>query len=185
MQRHLDCGKHVQALESETMLDKAVRGYAVRLEGQFKCAMVWRGHHKSRGSRLTVGIADGLGSQTDPDKQKEYLTNKFLIRETTGQKANPVHVARSMMTARDETGKRMFSSAEFLTAKQIMSFFSRLAAFSVNLCLRPWTNFWVNEENYHVTVCGQSNITFGENARLCRFSIVTVSLYLNNVFGDI
>ncbi|CAH3197354.1 unnamed protein product [Porites evermanni] len=110
------------------MLDKAVREYAVRLEGQFKCAMVWRGHDKSRGSRLTVGIADGLGSQTDPDKQKEYLTNKFLIRETTGQKANPVHVARSMMTARDETGKRMFSSAEFLTAKQIMSFFSRLAA---------------------------------------------------------
>ena len=57
--------------------------------------------------------------------------------------------------------------------------------FSVNLCLRPWTNFWVNKENYHVTVCGQSNITFGENARLCRFSIVTISLYLNNVFRDI
>ena len=33
-----------------------------------------------------------------------------------------------MMTARDETSKRMFSSAEFLTAKQIMNFFSRLAA---------------------------------------------------------
>ena len=39
-----------------------------------------------------------------------------------------MHVARSMMTARDETGKRMFSSEEFLTAKQITSFFSRLAA---------------------------------------------------------
>ena len=62
------------------------------------------------------------------DKQKEYLTNKFLIGETTGQKANPVHVAMSMMTARDETGKRMFSSAEILTAKQTTSFFSRLAA---------------------------------------------------------
>lgn len=57
--------------------------------------------------------------------------------------------------------------------------------FSINLCLRPWTNFWVNEENYCVTVCGQSNITFGENVRLCQFSIVTASLYLNNVFGDI
>ena len=57
--------------------------------------------------------------------------------------------------------------------------------FSVNLYLRPWTNFWVNEENYCVTVYGQSNITFGENVRLCRFSIVTASLYLNNVFGGI
>ena len=57
--------------------------------------------------------------------------------------------------------------------------------FSVNLCLRPWTNFWVNEENYCVTVCGQSSVTSGENVRLCRFSIDTASLYLNSVFGDI
>ena len=34
-------------------------------------------------------------------------------------------------------------------------------------------------------VCGQSNITFGENVRLCLFSIVTASFYLHNVFGDI
>ena len=39
-----------------------------------------------------------------------------------------MHVTKSMMTARDETGKRMFSSAEFLMTKQITSFFSRLAA---------------------------------------------------------
>ncbi|CAH3146238.1 unnamed protein product, partial [Porites lobata] len=111
----LDCGKHVRALESETMLDKAVRGYAARLEGQF-ASMGWA-------LRLTQTSRARFS-----DKQKEYLTNKFLIGETTGQKANPVHVARSMMTARDETGKRMFSSEEFLTAKQITSFFSRLAA---------------------------------------------------------
>ena len=63
--------------------------------------------------------------------------------------------------------------------------YDETAPFSVNLCLRPWTNFWVNEENYCVTVYGESHITFGENVRLCRFSIVTASLYLNNVFGDI
>ena len=57
--------------------------------------------------------------------------------------------------------------------------------FSVNLRLRPWTNFWVNEENYCKTVCGQSNVNSGENVRLCRFSIDTASLYLNNVSGDI
>ena len=35
LQRHLDCGKQVCALQSETMLDKAVRGYASRLDGRF------------------------------------------------------------------------------------------------------------------------------------------------------
>ena len=35
LQNHLDCGKHVRSLEQESMIDKAVRGYAARLEGQF------------------------------------------------------------------------------------------------------------------------------------------------------
>ena len=118
------------------MLDKAVRGYASRLDGRFTSVPQFGedtigADAPARQSGLQMGWALRL-TQTSrarfSDKQKEYLTNKFLIGETTGQKANPVHVARSMMTARDETGKRMFSSAEFLTAKQITSFFSRLAA---------------------------------------------------------
>ena len=136
MQRHLDCGKHVRALESETMLDKAVRGYAARLEGQFTSVPQFGEDTTStdapaRQSRLQMGWALKLAQTTRArfsDKQKEYLTNKFLIGETTGQKANPAQVARSMITARDESGKRIFSSADFLTAKQISSFFSRLAA---------------------------------------------------------
>ena len=136
LQRHLDCGRHVRALESETMIDKAVRGYAARLEGQFTSVPQFREDTTStdapaRQSRLQMGWAL-KPAQTSrarfSDKQKEYLTNKFLIGETTGQKANPAQVVRSMITARDETGKRVFSSAEFLTAKQITSFFSRLAA---------------------------------------------------------
>ena len=35
LQNHLDCGRHVRSLEQESMIDKAVRGYAARLEGQF------------------------------------------------------------------------------------------------------------------------------------------------------
>ena len=35
LQYHLDCDKHVRSLEQESMIDKAVRGYAARLEGQF------------------------------------------------------------------------------------------------------------------------------------------------------
>ena len=136
LQRHLDCGKHVRALESETMLDKAVRGYAARLEGQFTSVPQFGEVTKStdapaQQSRLQMGWALKLAQTSRArfsDKQREFLTNKFMIGETTGQKASPQQVARSMLTARDETGKRRFSSAEFLTAKQIASFFSRLAA---------------------------------------------------------
>ena len=60
--------------------------------------------------------------------QKEYLTTKFTIGETTGCKADPVVVARDMMNARGSDGERLFSSDEFLTSQQITSFFSRLAA---------------------------------------------------------
>ena len=35
LQNHLDCGRHVRSLEQESMIDKAVHGYAARLEGQF------------------------------------------------------------------------------------------------------------------------------------------------------
>ena len=47
---------------------------------------------------------------------------------TTGHKADPASVARSMMYAKDANGLRLFSSEEFLTSKQIAGFFSRLAA---------------------------------------------------------
>ena len=35
LQNHLDCSRHVCSIEQEWMIDKAVRGYAARLEGQF------------------------------------------------------------------------------------------------------------------------------------------------------
>ena len=61
-------------------------------------------------------------------KQKNYLTEKFQQGERSGRKSDPVLVARSMMSAMDSQGKRMFSSEEFLTAPQVAGFFSRLAA---------------------------------------------------------
>ena len=35
LQKYLDCGRSVRRLAQESMIDKAVRGYAARLEGQF------------------------------------------------------------------------------------------------------------------------------------------------------
>ena len=123
-------------LVSETMLDKAVRRYAARLESQFTIvpqfgedAMVM--NVSTRQPCFQMGWALKLAQTSRArftDKQKVYVVNKFLVGEMTGQKANAVQVARSMMTARDATGNHMFSSVEFLTPKQITSFFSRLPA---------------------------------------------------------
>ena len=84
LQRHLDCGKHVCALESETMLDKAVRGYASRLEeGRFTSVPQFgedtiSADAPARQSGLQMGWALRL-TQTSrarfSGKQKEYLTN--------------------------------------------------------------------------------------------------------------
>ena len=44
LQNHLNCGKHACSLEQESMIDKAVRGYAARLEGQAeKLSLLLRG----------------------------------------------------------------------------------------------------------------------------------------------
>ena len=51
-----------------------------------------------------------------------------MIGETTGRKEDATSVAKAMMTAKDASGQRLFSYTEFLTGKQIASFFSRLAA---------------------------------------------------------
>ena len=89
LQRHLDCGKHVCALESETMLDKAVHGYASRLDGLFTSVPQFgedtiSADAPARQSGLQMGWALKL-TQTSrarfSQKQKEYLTNKFLIGE--------------------------------------------------------------------------------------------------------
>ena len=61
-------------------------------------------------------------------KQKNYLTEKFQQGEQSGQKSDPESIARSIMSAMDLQGKRMFSSEEFLTASRVAGFFSRLAA---------------------------------------------------------
>ena len=121
------------------MLDKAVRGYAARLEGQFAGvpqfgdrASVDR-EAQSTTQKTTVSMDWALkssqgGKTRFSDKQRDYLTSKFQIGEETGQKASPAQVSRMMMTAKDASGNRMFSSSEFLTVQQITSFFSRLAS---------------------------------------------------------
>ena len=92
---------------------------------EFRFTRVQRGQHRRAKQRYQWA---GPSNQIPPQKQKQYLRDKFSIGESTGNKANPVAVAKSMISARDSNGQHLFSSAEFLTSKQISSFFSRLAA---------------------------------------------------------
>ena len=48
------------------------------------------------------------------------------IGEQTGQKVDSAMVSRGMRTAKDKNGERLFNSNEFLTSRQVASFFTGL-----------------------------------------------------------
>lgn len=128
LQRHLDLGKHERALVNETLLDKAVLCYADRLQEQF-CGIpqiqVRKYLNLTSQPCLPMGWAlksSHVRRTRFTEKQKDYLTSKFRIGETTVQKANAASVAKSMMTT------AFLQVLRFLTGQQVSSFFSRLAS---------------------------------------------------------
>ena len=76
---------------------------------------------------------DGLLPNKEPkrisnEKQKVYLQKKFDEGKISGNKHKAEKVVQDMRTAKDKAGKRMFAIEEFLTSKQVASYFSHLAA---------------------------------------------------------
>ena len=135
LQRHLDLGKHERALEHATLLDRAVLGYADRLQEQSsgipQIQQVRKRLNPSNHPCLPMGWAlksSHVKRTRFTEKQRDYLSSKFRIGETTGQKADAASVSKSMMTATDSYGKRLFTSSEFLMSQQVSSFFSRLSS---------------------------------------------------------
>ncbi len=57
------------------------------------------------------------------NSQKNYLTKMFDLGEKTGHKVKANTAAQSMRKARNPDGSSMFDSSEYLTPKQIKSFF--------------------------------------------------------------
>jgi hypothetical protein len=142
LQSHLDIGKHKYALERESLLDKAMLRYAENLEsGESATDQIIESVSGSSAS-LDVQLPPigwalkGSASRRRLTKnQKKYLTDIFLLGEQTRQKADPDDVSKSMRKARDTDGSSLFKSNEYLTSKQIASFFSRLS--SRNLSQKP------------------------------------------------
>ena len=81
----------------------------------------------------------GRSSQVPPvdvdlrTSKKNYLTEKFQQGEWLGRKNDSASVARSMISAVDSHGKRMFSSEEFLAASQVTGLFSRQRILSLTM----------------------------------------------------
>ena len=130
LQHHLDLGKHERALEHATLLDRAVIGYADRLQEQSsgipQIQQVRKHLNPSNLPCLPMGWAlkcSHVKRTRFTEEQRDYLSRKFRIGQTTGQKAGAASVSKSMMTASDNNGRRLYTSAEFLTSQQVSSFF--------------------------------------------------------------
>ncbi|CAH3124606.1 unnamed protein product [Pocillopora meandrina] len=115
---HIECGLHKRSLECETLYDRAIMGYASRLE-QGATAIPELGLGKE--VRITAYSAPSLPmgwalkcSRTRgarfSTKQKEYLSAKFQIGERTGLKADPASVATAVRKAKDVNGEQLFDN---------------------------------------------------------------------------
>ncbi len=135
LQTHLDIGKHKYALERETLLDKAKIKYAQKLEsGQSAIDTEIDESDLPSSSDVTMPLPMGWALKSSASRrrlsknQKSYLTDLFLLGEQTRRKADPDEVAKSMRKAQHADGTLRFQNDEYLTSKQISSFFSRLAS---------------------------------------------------------
>ena len=134
LQNHLDIGRHVYALEKQTLLDKAMIQYGTRLEqGSTEEVPTIEAEPMQTATRQQPSVKMGWALKSNKghkrlnETQKDYLMAQFKIGEQTGHKVDPVTASKSMRKAKNADGVRLFSPEEFLTSKQIASFFSRVS----------------------------------------------------------
>lgn len=137
-QLHMDTGSHSKEQEKDSSFDVIRKKWAVKV-GDLQTV---RETHPQSSSSVPLPIA----SEDHPIRQqgwalkatkksrrfqesvKNFLTDKFNKGVETGQKSDPVQVAREMRHLTDEAGNLIFSSEEWKTSRQISSFFARLSA---------------------------------------------------------
>ena len=118
--KHVDCEKRKRKQEHETLYDKAIIEYANKLDyGASKIPVVVEGSGSSIPTPVTLRMGWALKSPPSrrtklTDKQKQYLKIKFQIGERTGKKAQRRDVSKSMRTAKDINGERLFRYGDLL-----------------------------------------------------------------------
>ncbi|KAL9985193.1 hypothetical protein ACROYT_G007563 [Oculina patagonica] len=135
---HMDSGKHVRKLESESLYDSIRKKWAEKVTGvsvpiseqEASSAHYDRPSSSTVKDRRTEGWA--LKTTKKPqrmtDHVKNYLQKKFNTGARSGLKADPVQVSHEMKFLKDDNGHLLFTPEEWRTAPQINSFFSRLSA---------------------------------------------------------
>ena len=140
LERHCEFGAHMRSLERITLQDRAKISYAKNLhEGQTRKQQSLPVYDAPLTQRASGTCQMGWALKSSPRKvrftqeQKNFLDIKYNLGEQTGKKSSGEDVARQMRRARGQDGKRLFAVDDFLTAQQITSYFSRMAAKKKNV----------------------------------------------------
>ena len=132
---HMDAGKHVRAIDCESVYDTARKKWASRVtEVHVATGETQRIAFEEAGpSRTAECRSEGWALKTTKraprmeEKVKAFLIQKFNQGAAGGQRADPVQVAREMKCVRDVSGKLQFRPEEWRTAQQISNFFSQMS----------------------------------------------------------
>jgi len=138
VEAHMDTGKHRMELESESLYDSVRRKWAERVTGVTSggslLQSVPRDQEQPSTSSAYEYCSEGWALKTVKkvsrmtEKVKLFITEKFHAGVSSGQKADPIQVAKEMKFAKDNLGKHLFTPDEWRTAQQITNVFSRLSA---------------------------------------------------------
>ena len=141
LQRHLDAGVHLLAIERESTYDAIMKKWAQTcksISGSYMEAA-----HPS--TSASTSVSDGQSGDAPPtanmgwalkkSKKSVHFTTKvrkilrevFLQGENTGNKATAEDVTARMRSMRTADGTKVFTKDEWLKATQISRYFSRLA----------------------------------------------------------
>ena len=136
VEQHMDSGKHVRELKSESLYDSIRKKWAERLTGVNVAGFDETGINSgeelafpypssSKKDKQLMGWA--LKTVKKPSRMeahvKAHLVQKFETGWITGQKEYPVQVARKVKIVKDDAGHLLFTPQEWRTAQQIKSFF--------------------------------------------------------------
>ena len=133
LEKHLFYGKCEILPVRETLMDKAKVLYHEKLLGEESALPSLKGTpHQCPPTNEVLPQGWALSSSKKAtrfsDTQRQYLDSKFKVGQETGLKLDPEDVARDMRYARNQEGEKLFTVSEFLTARQIQSYFSRKAS---------------------------------------------------------
>ena len=128
LEKHLLFGQCKMVPERCTLLDLAKKKYhALLVEGSSEAVSAALGQGDIAVSTSTLPKGWALKTTKKftrfSDTQKKYLEEKFKLGQATGQKQDPINIARDMRFAKKMDGSKLFKRDEYLTTQQVQSFF--------------------------------------------------------------